>query len=324
MDSPWVYFVASEGRLESERTHTLAREAKRGVGKALEKVDVALPNFLIIGAPKAGSTSLWEYVRQHPDVFPTEKKEPHYFWSLKHSLPGKTVTLEAYRALFEGSEAYAAAGEASPGYLADENSPHEIRKMIPDVKLIAILRDPCARAFSGFMMHRMRKDEPEEGFLDAIAADAGRPAAKRIGYVENGLYYKQLSRYLSVFPAEQLKVVLNEDLKVKPKEVLREVFTFLRIDPDVDIDTDVQFTVSGVPKVKALHWLLHGKNPIKRMLLPFLPKRLIKSLRLAKNANLTRQFITPEERSALLPAFEADILELEKLLGRDLAHWRKV
>lgn len=285
---------------------------------------MALPNFLIIGAPKAGSTSLWEYVRQHPDVFPTKQKEPHYFWTYKHSLPGKTVTLEAYQALFEGSGAYKAVGEASPGYLADENAPHEIRKLIPDVNLIAILRDPCARAFSGFMMHRMRQDEPEERFLGAIAADAGRKAAERINYIENGLYYKQLSRYLSIFPAEQLKVVLNEDLKAKPKEVLQEVFTFLGVDPDADIDTDVQFTMSGIPKVKALHWLLHGKNPIKRVLYPLLPKRLVKSLRLAKNANLKRQFITPEERSALLPAFEADILELERLLGRDLAHWRKV
>jgi hypothetical protein len=82
--------------------------------------------------------------------------------------------------------------------------------------------------------------------------------------------------------------------------------------------------MSGVPKVMALHWLLHGKNPSKRVLYPLLPKRLIKSLRLAKNANLKRQSMTPEERSVVLPAFEADILELEKLLGRDLAHWRKV
>ncbi len=133
-----------------------------------------------------------------------------------------------------------------------------------------------------------------------------------------------MSRYLTIFPPEQLKVVFTEDLRAKPKEVLSEVFTFLGVDPEVDIDTDVQFTVSGVPKVKAFHWLLGGKNPIKRALAPFLPKGLIKTLRNARNANLDRQHMTPEERAAMLPSFEADILELEKLLGRDLSHWRTV
>ncbi|HKZ29722.1 MAG TPA: sulfotransferase domain-containing protein [Acidimicrobiia bacterium] len=285
---------------------------------------MALPNFMLIGAGKAGSTSLWHYVVQHPDVFPPKQKEPSYFWTDKHSRPGKAETLEAYQSLFEGSESYKAVGDASPTYLVDENAPHEIRKMIPDVKLIAILRDPCARAFSEFMMHRMRQDEPERRFLDAVAADPSRPIDHRLNYIETGLYHKHLSRYLSVFPAGQLKVVLNDDLKGEPKEVMKDVFEFLGLDADVAIDTDVEFNVSGVPKIKALHWLLTKNHSIKRGLLPLLPKGLIKSLRRAKNANLERQFMTPQERAALLPSFEADILELEKLLGRDLSHWRTV
>ena len=283
---------------------------------------MSLPNFMIIGAGKAGSTSLWQYVGQHPDVFPTPMKEPSYFWTYKHTKPGKTMTPDAYTALFEGSESYKAVGEASPGYLADENAPFEIHNMIPNVKLIAILRDPCARAFSEFMMQRSRGDESEVSFLDAAAADPNRPPERRFNYVENGLYHKHLSRYLIVFPAKQIKVILNEDLRAKPKDVVRDVFLFLGIDPNVEIDTDIDFTVSGVPKNKALHWLLGTNNAIKTTLAPLLPDRLTRALRQVRNANLERRFMTPRERSALLPRFETDTLKLEKLLERDLSRWQ--
>ena len=283
-----------------------------------------LPNFMVIGAPKAGTTSLWHYLRQHPEVFPGGHKEPGYFWSGKIYKEGKAQTLESYKKLFEGSEEYRAVGDGSPTYLADDHAPDQIFELIPSVRLIAILRDPVARAFSEFVFQRMRKDEPEESFLDAIRTDPDRPDGQRINYIATGLYYRHLSRFLSVFPDDQIKVIFNEDLKADRQRVVREVFTFLGIDSDVPIDTDIELTVSGVPKVKGLHWLLAGKNPIKRALAPLLPKRLVKSLRRAKNVNLERQFITPEERSALIPFFEADIVELERLLDRDLSHWRTV
>ena len=283
-----------------------------------------LPNFMVIGAPKAGTTSLWHYLRQHPDVFPGGHKEPGYFWAGKIYKEGKAQTIESYEKLFEGSENYPAVGDGSPTYLADDQAAGRIFELIPDVRLVAILRDPCARAFSEFVFQRMRKSEPEESFLKAIEADPERPDGQRINYITTGLYHRHLSRFLSIFPAEQVKVVLNDDLKDDAPRVVREVFSFLGIDPDVPVDTDIQLTVSGVPKVKGLHWLLAGKNPIKKVLAPFLPKRIIKSLRRAKNANLERQYITPDERAALLPLFEADILELENLLGRDLTDWRTV
>jgi hypothetical protein len=283
-----------------------------------------LPNFMVIGAPKAGTTSLWYYIRQHPEVFPGGHKEPGYFWSGKIYKEGKAQTLESYEKLFEGSEQYQAVGDGSPTYLADEDAPDQIFELIPGVRLVAILRDPCARAFSEFVFQRMRKDEPEADFLDAIKADPGRPDGRRIDYVATGLYYRHLSRFLSVFPGGQVKILFNEDLKSDPQKVVREVFSFLGIDPDVPIDTDIELTVSGVPKIKGLHWLLASKNPIKRALAPLLPKRFVKSLRRAKNANLERQFMTPDERAALLPFFEEDVVELEKLLGRDLSHWRSL
>jgi hypothetical protein len=285
---------------------------------------LSLPNFIIVGAPKAGSTSLWRYLIQHPEVFPTSVKEPGFFWEQRHTRKGKTRTLEEYEALFEGSESYAAVGEASPGYLVDEKAPARIAETIPNVKLIAILRDPCARAFSEFVFQRMRNDEPEADFLSAIGADEERPSGRRFEYVATGLYYENLSRYLRVFPRDQLEVILTDDFKSNADGVLRTVFEYLGIDPDVKVDTQTQFTVSGLPKNKAMHWLLGGNNALKRNVGRYVPAGLTRALRRVRNANLERQSMTSEERAALLPRFEADILQLEELLERDLASWRSV
>lgn len=275
-----------------------------------------LPNFLIIGAPKSGTTSLWHYVSQHPDVF-ANAKEPGYFWTFKPAR--KVQTLEEYESLFEGSEGFTAVGEGSPTYFSDPNAPERISELIPEAKLIAILRDPCDRAFSEFTFQRLRNDESVPDFLDAVAADADRTPG--FGYIETGLYHRNLTRYLDFFDRSRLKVVFNEDLKMDRVRVVAEVFEFLGVDPTYDVDTDLELTASGVPKIKALHWLLGRNNPIRRTLIPLLPKGVTRIARRVRNANLDRQVMTPDERAAILPYFEEDIRRLEKLVDRDLGHW---
>ena len=280
---------------------------------------MSLPNFIIIGAPKAGSTSLYHYVGQHPDVFTSRVKEPRFFWT--HRTSAHTETLDEYEKLFQGSERFQAVGEGSPAYLADENTPRLIKDLIPDVKLIAILRDPYERAFSQFVFLRLRKTEREATFLAAIEADEALDLAQKVGYVENSLYHRNLSRYLSVFSPEQIKVVLLEDLQERPPEVMKEVFSFLDVDPSVDVDTSEKLTQSGVPHLSAMHWFLSDRNPIKRLLGPLVPKAAKKIIRRIRTANLRKQTLSMADRRALAPYFDDDVEQLETLLNRDLSHW---
>lgn len=283
---------------------------------------MTLPNFIIIGAAKAGTTSLWHYLGQHPQIFMSRVKEPDYFREQKADRTGVVRSLEEYEALFRDAAGYKAIGEASPSYIADPQTVESIRALLPDVRLIAILRDPCKRVFSEFTFQRMRGFERETDFLEAVHSAPSRPGDRQFDYIGHSLYFRNLSRYYDAFPAEHIKVVFNEDLRRDPQQLLGEICVFLGVDPSVRIDTAAELTVSGVPRVPALHWLLGRHNLLRDSVGPLLPEWLRDIARRIKNANLVRQAMTPPERAALLPFFEEDTRQLERLLKVDLSHWR--
>jgi len=283
---------------------------------------MTLPNFIIIGAAKAGTTSLWHYLGQHPQIFMSRVKEPDYFREEKAARAGVVRTLDEYEALFREAGSREAIGEASPSYIADPQTVNSIHALLPDARLIAILRDPCKRVFSEFTFQRMRGFEREPNFLDAVHSAPLRPGEQRFDYIGHSLYFRNLSRYYGAFPADHIKVVFNEDLRRDPQKLLGEICTFLGVDPNVKLDTEAELTVSGVPRVPALHWLLGRHNPIRDSLGPLLPEWARDIARQLKNANLVRQTMTPVERAALLPFFEEDTRQLERLLKVDLSHWR--
>lgn len=281
-----------------------------------------LPNFLIVGPPKTGSTSLWYYVRQHPQVFMSEVKEPSYFWTDPPTWKkNRADTIEAYGRLFEGSEGFPAVGEASPTYFADPKAPEIIHDTLPGVKLIALLRDPVERAFSEFTFQRMRDFEPEPDFLGAVAADRSRPRDTKVNYIDPGLYHKHLTRYLAVFPRDRILAVFSSDMRDDPGSVMKDVFSFLGVDPDVRVDTSPQHNVSGQPRVKTLHNLMSRDTRIRRVATKLLPVSARKALRRIRNANLDRYEMTLEQRCDILAHYREDISRLESLLNRDLSSW---
>lgn len=294
---------------------------------------MALPNFFILGAMKAGTTSLWHYLGQHPEVFVSEIKEPNYFVVQNGFLPKTvdwdvippqpiTTTLEDYEALFSRSEGFKAVGEASHTYMFYEHAVPAINKIVPEARMICILRNPCDRAFSHYNFLRLVGVEPTSDFMEAVAIDAARPADRRISYVEKGLYYQQLVRlYLTCDPS-RVKVIFFEDLKTSSQKVLGAVFEFLKIDSTVQINTAARLSVSGIPRSHLLHKLLGCPNPIKSALLPILPAPLKNLARAAKNLNLQKQHLTPDERIVLLGRFLEDIERVETLLKINLDCWR--
>ncbi|MGH2992864.1 MAG: sulfotransferase family protein [Solirubrobacterales bacterium] len=302
-----------------------------------------MPNFLIIGAQKAGTTSVYRYLRQHPEIYMSPLKEPRFFafegenpdfhgpfrrdpdTPLAGRPRGTVTELEPYRALYAGVADETAVGEASPQYLYSEKAPGRIRHHLPDAKLIAILRDPAERAYSHFLMARREGHEPLTDFARALEAEEGRVRANWwIGhYKRMGYYHQQLSRYCDLFEPDQIRVYLYEDLGEDPVGTMRGILRFLGVDESLVPDTYVRHNVSGTPRSRALHTLISKPNPLKRAVTPFLPdalrKRIFAGLR---DRNLVASPPIPEAaREELTEAYRDDVLQLQRLIGRDLSGW---
>jgi hypothetical protein len=198
-----------------------------------------LPDFLIVGETKCGSTTLWELLRRHPQVFLPERKEIHFFSSYsEHRAVGRLERdgLDPYRALFAGAQPGQRCGEATPSYLFDEGACERIRSVLPEVRLLAIVREPVARTWSHYW-HQVRAGRERLGFEAALAAEVGRigagdvDARSHYSYQARGRYVESLLRYAGCFSRAQLCVVFLEELRSDPRAVLARVCAHLGLDP---------------------------------------------------------------------------------------------
>jgi hypothetical protein len=294
---------------------------------------VTLPNFLIIGAQKAGTTSVYEYLSQHPDLFMSTPKEPHFFTYMGGNTPigGHSNPLYKpqrritdpmeYERLFDTAGSAVAIGEASPSYLYSPEAPTRIANMIPNVKLIAILRQPADRAFSNFQFNRRSGQEPLESFDAAMAAEDQR-VADGWGYAwhyrRKGLYGEQLARYQARFGPEQLRVVLHDDLVRDPAGFVRDLFRFLGVRDDFVPDMTISSNVSGVPRSRVLGTILRPALMVHRYWSPLVPPGMRQALR---SRLLTKPKMTPETRAQLTESYRDDIVRTGEMIGRDLGRW---
>ena len=291
------------------------------------------PNFIIIGAMKAATTSLYTYLKQHPDVFMSSIKEPKFFNNFnkdsEFKIQGKGLvkikTLEQYQNLFQEAINEIAIGEASPSYIFDENCHILIKKILPRVKIIAILRQPVDRAYSNFLHAKRADKEKDTDFEKAFTEENEmlRKGIKTHYYLEKGFYYKQLKRYYDVFPTEQIKIILFEDMIKSPEKITREIFEFLNIDSSFTPNTSKKANVSGVPK-GTLGWIVMKLR--KNNLMPdiefskILPKfivNLILNTIYSKPKKISNKLIKKLTKQYYIK----DIRKLEKLINRDLSIW---
>jgi hypothetical protein len=210
-----------------------------------------LPDFVILGAAKAGTTSLYGWLSNHPFVAPATHKEVHYFdynyyrrqdWYRKH------FPLEAERTAFAETHGRPfITGEASPPYLSHYWAPQRLASLLPEAKLLVALRNPVDRAYSQFQMSRREGEEPLESFDEAVMAEEERLAPERarafaderynswaIGcwsYLMRSRYAEQVERWLALFPREQFHFVTLEDLSREPQRALDAVHEFLGLPP---------------------------------------------------------------------------------------------
>lgn len=262
------------------------REARPGRNN-----NVRLPTFLIIGAAKGGTTSLYHYLKGHPAVYMSPVKEPHFFTyhgcvpdtpdtsEATRLLPPETRqlrTLADYSELFKSARPkHLALGEASTGYLCGTSTPANVRAHLPEAKLIALLRDPADRAWSEFMMMRRFGQEPEGTLLDIIR----QRAATR--YLALGRYGEALDRWYAEFPREQVRIHLYEDFASDTATVVTDVLKFIGVDASVPLDLSTHHNT--------------------------------------RQGNESR--LDAETRAVLIEYFREDIQRLEGVLDRDLGSW---
>lgn len=296
-----------------------------------------MPDFLIIGAAKSGTTSLYFYLQQHPQVFLPINKEPFFFsfvgkdvnqfhYEGKEPLTSKVVTdIDNYTSLFQSAPQNARIGEASTLYLVDHDTPQQISRFIPNVKLIAILRNPVDRAYSHYQHFFSENKEPINIFLEAIKAEPRRKQNKWFPsyfYQEAGFYSKHLNNYYSYFDKSQIKVFLYEDLADADK-VTREIFEFIGITPDITLNTTAKYNVTGKAKFPWLYYSVRKSNKLKNILRKFISHKVWNGMKHKWDKLMISPYesISKEDRLYLQNIYKADILQLQDVLQRDLKHW---
>lgn len=295
------------------------------------------PNFLIIGAAKAGTTSLYTALSQHPQVYMSPVKEPNFFAFEGQNLnfPNGTISptylascktnIDAYRELFDSVSTEIAVGEASPSYLYYPQAAERIYKFNPDTKIIAVLRDPVERAYSTFLHHAQRSFETTDSFVEALDQEENRRKNNwwwSFSYIQGGLYYQQIKRYFDRFDHDQIKVYLYKDLTFDFNGLLKNLFEFIEVDPSYLPKPQPRYNSTGIPKKLWLHQFLSQANPIKTILKPLFPVQMRKPiLENLKSSNLKKPIMDSELRLQLIQLYHEDIHKLQDLMGRDLSNW---
>ncbi len=293
---------------------------------------MVLPNFIIIGAAKCGTTSLAYYLDQHPEIYMSPEKEPRFFAQEFHTKCANgflrkdsvrpVMTLAEYEALFQEVKTEKAIGEASTEYIFFQETPPRIKKLLPDVKLIVILRNPVERAFSAYC-YQLRDGVEALSFEEAIADEERRKIEYwRPGWLYKavGFYYPQIARYIDLFKPHQLRIYLYEDLNRDPLGVLSDIFLYLGVDPNFKPDLSRK-NVSAVPKSITLNKLLSRQSPLA-VTSRYLPESTRSFLRYIKHKNRAHKPELPvQTRKELLKEYQEDILKLQELIKIDLSHW---
>jgi hypothetical protein len=302
-----------------------------------------IPDFLIIGAGKSGTTSLDNYLKQHPEIFIPKVKEPNFYGyeqanpedfkgsyeELNHYNTSVTK-LDDYLKLFEAAKPGQVKGETSNTYLYHSTAAERIYHYNPDMKLIAVLRQPAGRLYSRFMHLARENRTPTESFADCMNRDT--IWWKRNDLIKEGFYFKNLSKFYEIFPKENIRVYLYEEFNTQPEKVLKDIYNFLGVDTEFKTNFSVKYNQSGFIRNKFLDRLYGQKGLVSQAVKTLLPMSVVntlkknifvqKQLNELRSGNLVKPKLDSKLRSQLTnEVYGEDIKKLQHLIGRDLSHW---
>ncbi len=281
------------------------------------------PNLFLVGAPKCGTTALHDYLAQHPDVFMSEPKEPHHFCT-DLDAPFAIRGRGAYEALFQAART-PAIGESSATYLYSRVAAQGVRETYPDARIIAMLRNPLEMLPSLHSQKRVNGTEAFATFAEALWAEKKRKAGELEAkgafpyYYDAALYTEQLMRYLDLFPAAQVHVIVFDDFKRDVGAVYADVLKFLDLPPFAP-----NFKIVNRNKrirSRALHDTLQNPGSFINRLPRPLNKLSYKALDKLNSAVETRIPLDANVAEKLRRDFTPEVERLGALLGRDLRGW---
>lgn len=292
-----------------------------------------LPDFIIIGAAKAGTTTLYEYLGRHPQIYMSTPKEPDFFSIESHYARG----MDWYTSLFSDAEPNQICGEASTTYSRLQKHPKSLERIVatlPNVKLIYIMRQPIDGAYS-FYVHRLKgaRYHPELAVSDTFEETIKQQSE----FLDNGCYIDCIEKYLGFFSRESCLFLLMEDLIKKPAETLNNIFSFIGVDPKIDVIREnlvaankagdhpdwfvrkqLTGSVKAMPGVAQVAKLLPKgiRDGVYQLLKRFQYKKWVETQYMPPP-------MLPETRQMLVERFREPNRRLAEFLNRDLSHWDK-
>ncbi len=317
----------------------------------IEAYALTLPNFFIAGANTSGTTALYHYLRQHPQVYLTSIKEPTYFAAadmlardaFRVSIERDRAALQAYLAgpqdrpadywvtewadyvrLFRDVRDQIAIGEASVSYFWLPSAASAIRSKLPEARLIFMLRNPADRAFSWYLINLKR--DPRLTFrawfreAQQPGGDGGPGVGRYTLPLDGGWCSVHLQRFRDHFPRDQMRVYLHDAFRADPPAVLRDMFAFLGVDPSHPIDTSERVNETLVPRFPTLDRLRRrtiGHAPLTRWLPPGAARALQRFYRRGRESFV----MDPEDRRMVIDFYRDEIERTADLIGRDLSAW---
>ena len=294
-----------------------------------------LPNLLIVGAAKSGTTSLHNYLKQHPEIFMSNHKEPHFLINKEigeNRIPKAVKKLDEYSNLFDGSDTFKYRGESSAMYLQFPNiTIKNIKKYLEkDIKIIIMLRNPIDRAFSGYQHVKRFNIDEELTFEQALEVCEDRyfkqtsltPATR---YIHIGMYYDFVKKFMHSF-SDQIHVIIYDDFIADTQNELSKVFSFLEV-KKIEININEKYMVGGWKWKNSFFKNTFMKNSfLKKIIKTIAP---FEFLRIFLNDLFKYLFTEPDDkmdiavRKKLQNIYKNDVINLSKLLNKDLNFWIK-
>ena len=294
------------------------------------------PDFFIVGAPKCGTTSMYNYLRQHPQIFMPDCKEPHYFGKDLQWISDEFIYKEnEYLNLFKDANLDQKLGEASTFYLYSKSAAGEIKDYNPNAKIIILLRNPIDFLHSLHSQLLFSGNEDEQNFEKALNLEKERILGNklpkiidmidRIYYLEHALRIpEQVRSYIDIFGKNNIAVIILDDLRANPNKCSIKILNFLNVDTNITLDYSIHNSNKSVRSFWIRNFIKRHHNDLSKLRSKYFkqPIGVMKYFIKINTKKSTRQNISDDLRNKLMNKLNPSIEQLEDIINKKLNHWK--